>query len=152
MQFECFKKYALFFLILFIASPAWAAHPLLSDDTGTQGKGKFLFELNAQYDCDRDDVDNSIFKYEGSRAAATLSYGMAENVDMVVSLPYVWAKVQENDVTVYDEKGIGDAFLDVKWRFFEKDKFSLAIKPGITIPTGNDEKGLGTGLLGDIFS
>jgi len=40
------------------------------------------------------------------------------------------------------------AVLETKWRLFEKDKFSVALKPGISIPTGNDEKGLGAGLLG----
>ena len=38
--------------------------------------------------------------------------------------------------------------MEVKWRFFEKDGLSLAWKPGIRIPTGNDEKGLGAGKLG----
>jgi hypothetical protein len=31
---------------------------------------------------------------------------------------------------------------------FEKNGFSVALKPGISIPTGNDEKGLGAGQLG----
>jgi hypothetical protein len=87
-------------------------------------------------------------KTTGGQAAATLSYGIVENVDLVLSLPYLWGKAEVNEITVYDEKGIGDAVLETKWRLFEKNGFSMALKPGISIPTGNDEKGLGTGQLG----
>ena len=132
----------------FFMTPSFAAHPLISDDAGTQGKGKFLFELNGQYDRDQDDVNGSAFKFEGGQASASLSYGIVDNVDLVVGLPYLWGKIKENDVTVYDEKGLGDTTLDVKWRLLEKDKFNLALKSGISIPTGNDEKGLGAGQLG----
>lgn len=49
---------------------------------------------------------------------------------------------------VYDEKGVGDVTLDIKWRFFEKNKFSVAVKPGIIFPAGDYEKSLGTGRVG----
>jgi hypothetical protein len=35
--------------------------------------------------------------------------------------------------------------LDLKRRFFEKDGWGLALKPGITLPVGNADKGLGGG-------
>ena len=35
----------------------------------------------------------------------------------------------------------------MKWRFYEKDGLGIAIKPGITLPTGNEKKGLGTGKV-----
>lgn len=134
--------------IMLIACPSWAAHPLITDDTGTQGKGKFQLELNGQYDWDREDSEDATVKSTGGQVAATLSYGVTENVDLVVSLPYVWGKAEVNEITAYDEKGIGDTVLEVKMRLFEKNGFSLAFKPGISFPTGNEEKGLGTGLLG----
>lgn len=136
------------FVLLFSACPSWAAHPLITDDTGTQGKGKFQLELNGQYDWGREDSEDAAVKSTGGQFAATLSYGVAENVDLVVSLPYVWGKVEANEITEYDEKGIGDAVLEAKMRLFEKNGFSLAFKPGISFPTGNEEKGLGTGRLG----
>jgi hypothetical protein len=55
-----------------------------------------------------------------------MSYGIAENVDLVLSLPYLWGKAEVNETTVYDEKGIGDAVLETKLRLFEKNGFSLA--------------------------
>jgi hypothetical protein len=37
--------------------------------------------------------------------------------------------------------------LEAKWRFYEEEGFSLALKPGFTIPTGDQEKDLGTGKM-----
>lgn len=143
-----FVKAVVYFVLLLIACPSWAAHPLITDDTGTQGQGKFQLELNGQYDWDKEDVEGVSVKTYGGEAAATLSYGIAENVDLVLSLPYLWGKAEENDVKVYDEDGIGDAVLETKMRFLEKNGFSMALKPGIIFPTGDDEKDLGTGQLG----
>jgi hypothetical protein len=148
MTWKWFTKGLTFAVLLFIACPAWAAHPLITDDTGTQGKGKFQLELNGQYDWDKGDAEDASVSSTGGQAAATLSYGIAENVDLVLSLPYLWGKAEVNEITLYDEKGIGDAVLETKMRLFEKNGFSMALKPGISFPTGNDEKGLGAGLLG----
>jgi hypothetical protein len=148
MTWKWFTKGLIFVALLLIACPSWAAHPLITDDTGTQGKGKFQLELNGQYDWDKDDTEDVSIRGTGGQAAATLSYGIVENVDLVLSLPYLWGKAEINEITVYDEKGFGDAVLETKWRLFEKNGLSLALKPGIIIPTGNDEKGLGTGQMG----
>ncbi len=37
--------------------------------------------------------------------------------------------------------------LEIKWRFYQKDGFSLGLKPGLTLPTGDDQKGLGSGRV-----
>jgi len=63
--------------------PIMGGHPLITDDTGTQGKGKFQLELNGQYDWDKDDSEDVSVRSTGGQAAATLSYGIAENVDLV---------------------------------------------------------------------
>jgi len=141
-------KGIIFVVALFIASPSWAAHPLITDDTGTQGKGKFQLELNGQYDRDKENIGKVSFKATGFEAAATLSYGIVENVDLVLSLPYLWGREKEDGSVVYKENGIGDAGLEVKWQLFEKDGFSMALKPGISFPTGDEDKGLGTGKIG----
>lgn len=138
----------IYILLMLIACPSWAAHPLITDDTGTQGKGKFQLELNGQYDWDEEDEDGVTVKSTGGEVAATLSYGVAENVDLVFSMPYIWGRAEVDKITEYDEKGIGDAVLEVKMQLFEKNGFSLAFKPGISFPTGNEEKGMSTGKLG----
>ena len=148
MTWKWFTKGLALAALLFIACPSWAAHPLITDDTGTQGKGKFQLELNGQYDWDKDNSEDVSVRSTGGQALAMLSYGIAENVDLILGLPYLWGKAEANEITLYDEKGIGDAMLETKWRLFEKDGFSMALKPGISFPTGNDDKGLGTGKLG----
>jgi hypothetical protein len=135
-------------LFLFVHAVAWGAHPLITDDAGTQGKGKFQVEVNGQYDSDKETVNGASLESTGSQIATTLSYGIFENADLVLSVPYQWGKVKEDGITLYDEKGISDTTIEVKWRFYEKDGLSLALKPGLKIPTGNDEKGLGAGRTG----
>jgi len=148
MKRKWFTKGLILVVVLFVACPSWAAHPLITDDTGTQGKGKFQLELTGQYDWDKEDSEGVSVKATAAEAAATLSYGILENLDLVLSLPYLWGKEKVDDVTVYDENGIGDAALESKWRIFEKEGFSLALKPGISFPTGDDDKELGTGKIG----
>jgi hypothetical protein len=139
-----------FIISVFLLAPAiaWAAHPLITDDAGTQGQGKVQVELNGQYDSDKETINGVSVESKGGQVAATLSYGVIENADIVLSLPYQWGKAKEDGVTVYDERGIEDTTVEVKWRFFEKDGLSLALKPGLRVPTGNDEKGLGAGRTG----
>jgi hypothetical protein len=134
--------------ILFVASIAWGSHPLITDDAGTQGKGKFQVEVNGQYDSDRTTANGVTAESTGAEAVAILSYGLTENADLVLSLPYQWGKVKEEGITLSDEKGISDTTIEIKWRFFEKDGLMLALKPGLIIPTGNEGKGLGAGKVG----
>jgi hypothetical protein len=134
--------------VLISSASSWAAHPLITDDAGTQGRGKFQLEVNGRYDSDKETVDDASVKSSGGQAGATLSFGVIDNADLVLDLPYQWGKVTENGVSVYDEKGLSDISFEVKWRFFEKDGLSFGIKPGVSLPTGDDKKGLGTGKAG----
>jgi hypothetical protein len=131
------------------ASTAFAAMPLITDDTGTQGKGKFQVELGIESASNREDEEGLEFKETGGELSTTLSYGLSDTVDLVAGLPWSWTKIREDGLTVYDEQGIGDLALQVKWRFFETEdeRLSLALKPGISLPTGNDEKDLGNGRV-----
>lgn len=148
MKESLFLVLALLCGIFYTVTPAGAAHPLITDDTGTQGKGRFQFEVNGQYDSDKETEDGVETKSTGGEVALSLSYGIVESADIVLNLPYQWSKVKEDEVTTSDENGVSDATVEVKWRFFEKDGLSLAIKPGVRIPTGDDEKGLGAGRTG----
>jgi hypothetical protein len=137
-------------LIGILISPAtvWSAHPLITDDAGTQGVGNFQFEVNGQYDSDKETVSGITVKSEGWQVGSTLSYGIIETVDLVLTLNYLWGNAKEDEFTVYDENGISDTVFEVKWRFFENDGLGLALKPGIVFPTGDDDKGLGAGKTG----
>jgi hypothetical protein len=127
----CFLLFTLCFF-----SNAHAMHPLISDDAGTTGTGKFNLELNAEYANDNGDSETQI--------AATLSAGIRENIDLVVSVPYVFTRIDEGAKTL-KEDGLSDITLELKWRFYEKDGLSFALKPGIILPTGDEGKGLGDG-------
>jgi hypothetical protein len=119
-----------------------AAHPLITDDSGTQGKGKIQFEFIGAYGLDKNDGVK-----EKSLQVPTvpfLTYGLTEATDVVLGLLY-------NEVVTEDAggtssvRGIGDASLEIKTRFYEKDGLSFAVKPGISLPTGNENKGFGNG-------
>lgn len=136
-------------LILFLgtAGTTFAAHPLVTDDTGTQGKGKFQFELNGEFRRDRKSRDGVFIRKDAGESAAALTVGATDNVDVIVSLPWVYCWIKENGTLVSDGSGIGDMKLELKWRFFAREGFSLAAKPGFAVPTGDEEKGFGNGRV-----
>lgn len=127
----------------------WAAHPLITDDTGTQGKGNWQLEL--QGDILRSDrtVDTGSGPVEQKRKSnafvPVLSYGILDNLDIQFGLSHLRLRTTENGVVTEDESGMSDSTLEFKWRFLEAGPFSLAVKPGLLLPTGNEDKGLGTG-------
>jgi hypothetical protein len=43
------------------------------------------------------------------------------------------------------DAGLSGVSIDLKWRFLERGPLSLGLKPGVTIPTGESERGLGSG-------
>jgi len=139
------KKVFTMIVIVLWYGAAFAAHPLITDDTGSQGKGELLIELNSEFTHDKETEDDVIIKETGGEAATIMSYGIADSADVVIGLPYQWSRAKEDGDIISDEEGISDMSLEVKWRFFEGDGLSLAVKPGITLPTGDEEKGLGNG-------
>jgi len=133
-------------LIHFLYLPnAFAAHPLITDDTGTQGKGKFQVEVNSEFNYDKEKEEGLTTKERGGEIGTILSYGILNNTDIVIGMPYQWFRIKEDGELTSRESGISDLSLEVKWRFYEKDGLGFALKPGITFPTGNEKKGLGSG-------
>lgn len=119
---------------------AGAAHPLLTEDTGTQGEGNYQIEL--MVDRTRDHPPGATVRE--LQTAAVLSHGLLENVDLQVGLPYM--RQHSHDVLGrHAERGSHDASVDLKWRFHEDNGLSLGFKPGITLPTGDERRGLGAG-------
>jgi hypothetical protein len=117
-----------------------AATPLVTDDTGTQGKGKSQVELCGEYSEDREEgVTN-----KATGLSATFTYGIIDRLDIAVSVPYQFLRA-EDDEGMQKADGFSDVAIEAKWRFFEKNGFSFALKPGITLPTGNEDNDLGNG-------
>lgn len=128
--------------IFSLTTAAFAAHPLITDDTGTQGKGEFQLEVNGEYGND----EFAGVTAKSTQVGTTLSYGLTDPIDVVLTLPYRHISVDDAG-TVTRESGISDISLECKWRFYEREDLSLAIKPGFGFPTGNEEKGLGSGKM-----
>ncbi|MFP5213886.1 MAG: transporter [Acidobacteriota bacterium] len=139
--------FTLVFSLIAFSLEAFAAHPLITDDAGTVGKGHFQMELNSSATFDEETEDGKGVKESEVELETVFTYGLTDEIDLVATLPYAWSWEKEDGVTS-DENGIADASLEMKWRFFEADDFSLAVKPGISLPTGDKGKGLGTGEVG----
>lgn len=123
-------------ILLACAGEAFAAHPLLTEDTGTQGAGKFELELG-----------NAWTRDGGQRAyefGPQLSYGVLPNLDGIVR-PTWNALRTAGDETTTTARGAGDTVVDVKWRFYEAAAISFATRAGIAAPTGDSARGLGAG-------
>jgi hypothetical protein len=145
LRSKVFIFFLLFAIHYLLPTVSYAAHPLITDDTGTQGKGKFQLEVNSEITYDKETVNRVATKETGGEVAAILSYGIADNLDFVLGVPYLWVKAKEEGEIISDEDGVSDVSLEVKWRFYEKDGLSFALKPMITVPTGDEDKGLGNG-------
>lgn len=121
-------------------TPAHAAHPLLTEDTGTQGEGKYQLEL--MVDQTRDHEPGVTMRERVT--TAVLSYGLMDDVDLQFGLPH--SRQHLHDAAGrHATQGVLDATVDLKWRFFEREALSLGVKPGLTLPTGDKGRGLGTG-------
>lgn len=135
------KFFFLIFVILLSYSTAYPAHPLITDDSGTVGKGNAELELNFEYS----NYKEKGVKEEFFELSLTLTYGLIENLDFTLSVPFQRLKIKEEGET-FKEKGLSDVSLEFKWNFYEsKELASLALKPFLTLPTGDEDRGLGNG-------
>jgi hypothetical protein len=137
------KKLLFILVFTFILSgTSYAAHPLVTDDTGTQGKGKFQLELDGEHSRKSEDG----VKGNMTQITPILTYGIVDNVDIILGIPYQRWTMKDVDDRI-SEDGFSDDSLDLKWRFYENDGWGLALKTGITLPAGDADKGLGTGRV-----
>lgn len=107
---------------------AQAAQPLITDDTVTQGTGHWRLELSG-YDGDLAG-GGDIEYYRG-----IVSYGLGQTLDLQFGAP--WYRSGED--------GVGDTAVGLKWRFYERNALSFALKPALSLPTGDEHDGHGTG-------
>jgi hypothetical protein len=140
------KRLIAVFAVLMLPSITGAALPLITDDTFTQGTGKLQFEAGGEYDRDKETVRGSRVRETDHTVTSTLAYGAADRVDIFAGLSYQ-RSVRTGDVMTTEVNGISDTLFGAKWRFYEKEGLSFAAKPVVSMPTGNDEKGLGSGKI-----
>ena len=130
------------------SSLVWAAHPFVTDDAGTQGAGNWQLELMAQQGRNSRIADAGAGPMEvRSRVTAfnpVLTYGLLDALDIALGGNYLSQRDSQDGTTV-KSSGAGDSTLELKWRFYDEDGFSMALKPGLSLPTGDENKGLGSG-------
>lgn len=131
-------------VIMLWSGSAFATHPLLGDDTGTQGPGRVLIESNINYLKDNE--------FKSTAVPVAFTAGIGETMDAAVEIPYLW--LHPSPVTGSDESGLSDVVFKFKHRFYEHEKKngekqqleqSLAYQILYLQPTGDEEKGLGSG-------
>jgi opacity protein-like surface antigen len=123
-----------------LPATARAAHPLITEDTDTLGKNIAQLELTSEHITIRSGGVEQL----SVLTTTVLGYGLSDRADLLLTAPYL----RIGDVAVLgtpDASGFADLGIDIKWRFYESDRLSFAVKPGMTFPTGNDDLGLGTG-------
>ena len=115
---------------------AYAAHPLISEDAATQGRGGFELEIGNAWT--RDDNARS---YE---FGPQLSYGVTRELDAIIRPTWLDVRFMGNEDRTRS-RGVGDTAVDAKWRFWESRAIDLAVRAGVSAPTGDTARGLGSG-------
>ena len=126
-----------------------AAHPFITDDSGTQGAGKWQLELLGERSRHDRVADPGGGPVQSSGRTTSfnpvLTYGVLDNLDVALGFNYTRFRITESGATTEAANGAGDSTLELKWRFYESGPFSVALKPGLLLPSGNENRGLGTG-------
>ena len=119
---------------------AFAAHPLLTEDTGTQGAGNYQLELTHDVSSDRDASSRTSTRDSN----AIVSAGLTDTLDFILTLPHE-RLTERTDTGKTTVTGYGDIEVAAKWRFYEANALSFALRPGLGLPTGNADRDLGAG-------
>jgi hypothetical protein len=121
-------------------APARAAHPFLTEDPGTQGKGRAELELGFAAD-----QGDPTYGGRGLLFSPQISYGLADNLDFIVQ--GFWQS--QSPAGAPTVRGIGNTLVDLKGRLYEADgPLALAVRAGVDLPTGDDATGIGGGEMG----
>lgn len=133
------KVSAIALAVLAAATPAWAGPPFLTDDPEPTDTGHW--EIYAPLV----EASGSGRNFEGA-TGAEINYGAARNVQVTLGLPIEY--VNDRSGT---EWGVGDVAVSLKYRFYQNEDIglSIAVFPGVTLPTASNGFGAGevTGML-----
>jgi hypothetical protein len=143
--------------ILLCSTPLFAARPLITDNPFTQGKGNAQIEIGVELLRERQLIDNTpfTFKWTTSTASMVINYGLSRDIDLIADIPFTWYTYKFNRNLIYQEaSAISDIDVQLKWRIYNQEgsRWSIALKPGITLPSGNENKNLGTGKVCESLS
>lgn len=111
-----------------MGTTVFAAHPLVSDDAGTLGKGNMQIELNGDISSDRETADGSTTKTFGKQLATSFGVGVTDKIDIAVGFARPWGNGNTDDIA-FKDAGSADFSLTMKWQAWEHEGFSVAVKP-----------------------
>lgn len=131
-------------MLAFPIGTAMAGHPLGTEDAGTLGRGNFQVELNYER------AHGPAGRRENSLANG-YACGLASNLDLALTVAYLRDRPEAGAESV---RGFGDTELSLKAALSEgKGSFpAIGAKAAVSLPTGDHEKGLGSGRAGAAFA
>jgi hypothetical protein len=137
---NAFPRHALAITLALLTCKAHALQPLITDDTGTQGRGGRQIEAAYTFDRIKSGGD-----YERAQSLPlTFTWGASDALDLFLTATPTRIHAETSDV-----RGMANTVIGAKWRFHEDEakKLSLAIKPQVLLPVsaGRESAGLGTG-------
>ena len=117
-------------LILFTAGTSYAAHPMITDDAGTLGKGTIQIELNGDIGSDKETNAGQTTKYNSSQIASTIGVGVTNKIDVTFGYTHPWG---DGDIegASFKDNGSHDFSLSMKWQLIEHEGYAFTIKPQI---------------------
>lgn len=125
-----------------LPAAALAFQPLITDDTGTQGKGGNQLEAGYNRTSDKAPGGNSVTH----EIPLVYTRGVTDELDIYVGDTRMRIVPDAPGVA---ESGWSNPVIGAKWRFYENEasKLSFAIKPEVSIGVsgGREARGLGTG-------
>ncbi len=123
-------------LLILCAVSSWAGPPFRTDDPEPVDYQHGEFYVAAQYEKDKDVTS-------GAAPSLELNYGVAPNVMLHLIAPYALYRAVGSGT----HWGYGDTEVGIKYRFVnnEDSHFMAGTFPLVELPTGDSDKGLGSG-------
>jgi hypothetical protein len=125
----------LFFLAGAAPVRAQGGPPLLTDDPGTPGPGRW--EVNVAFTLDRTSSSREI-----GAPLVDANYGWGQRLQLKLEIPWI---VEDDDVEGR-RSGLGNPLLGVKWRFLDEDKAGVAVSTypqlGFNLVSSSADSGL----------
>jgi hypothetical protein len=119
-----------------IATAAQAGPPFVTDDPETPPLHGW--EINIPFTLEHESGEQ-VFE----TPLFDINYGYRRNVQLKVEFALLNVRLDGYRT----ERGLSDTSVGVKWRFLEEDQHlpQMAVYPQVTLPTGDDQRGLGEG-------
>ena len=120
--------------LLLAPATVWATHPFVVEDTSTEGRGNYLFEMTGNSSKDND--------LKSTTLTGWITGGLGEYANLTAEVPYIM--LDPSPMTGLDEQGLGDTSIRLKHRVYENEvRQSMAYLLFADFSNGNESKGLG---------